>query len=70
MIRLDKIELQVLRDLVVERLNDIEIERNETYEEKKYNSHLNITPGCKQEEFDLRMLYHKLENELIGQKDG
>ena len=61
MIKLDRIELQMLRDLVEKRLDDIEVERNETYEEKKYNSHLNIMPGNKQEEFDLRMLLHKLE---------
>ena len=60
MIKLDRIELQMLRDLVQGRLQEIEVSR--ALKNKKDGIEFyDPAKATKQEEFDLRMLLHKLE---------
>lgn len=63
MIKLDRIELQMLRDLVQSRLQEAEIIGSVKIEKERINLYDPMSLK-RQEEFDLRMLLHKLENAL------
>lgn len=63
MIKLDKIELQLLRDLVQSRLQEAEVIGSVKIEKERINFY-DPMPLKRQEEFDLRMILHKLENAL------
>lgn len=56
---LDKIEIDVLSKLVAERLEDLE------HEGENEHFHYSRIGSRAQEEFDLRLLLHKFENELM-----